>query len=180
MTAISGDPIISAFYSGKGIPVSMGREITPQKLMSIEEMAKDDPELLAQLQKGGKVLNERSVAERVAQLEKQDADKAHSVFRKNGKIIATIGTHTGITSTNGAGLYVRRILNEAAERGLNGSEMNDFISKEMEKYLGVPAQRFKSAAEAPTMGELHIEMFGDWRGDPMRDPRLYRPVDVLA
>lgn len=180
MASISGT--LPPMFPGKGIPVSMGQEITQKKLMSFEEMAKDNPELLANIRRIDAIWRSPIfIAERVAELERQDAEKVHTVFRKDGKIVATLAREGGLSTLDVSNHRdIRGIFNEAETLGLQGEAMYDFISKSLEERLGLPALRFKSAAEAPTMGEFHTEMFGDWRGDPMRDPRLYNPVDLLA
>lgn len=198
MTSING-PLMPGHFPGKGIPVSMA---TPVKLpplqkfnevakgMTTEEFARMYPEEYARNSNSKLMagIKPRTAEESYAQLEKQDAVKVHTVFRSGGKIVATYSPEGGTySSSNAAGAGTLRIMDEVAKRGLHGKAADDFISTELEKSMknfygrSLSVERFKSTAEAPTIGQLNFERTGiDWRLDPMINPFLYKSVDISA
>lgn len=197
MTSING-PVMPGHFPGMGIPVSMATSVKLPPLQKFNEVAKDaitvtqnmtDSQFSRESMEIRQGIRREFSAEAIyAQLEKQDAVKVHTVFRSGGKIVATYSPEGGTyTSSNAAGARTLRIMDEVVSRGLWGKAADDFISTELEKSMknfygrSLSVERFKSTAEAPTIGQLNFERTGiDWRLDPMINPFLYKSVDISA
>tara|TARA_R110000737_G_scaffold352955_1_gene401317 strand:+ start:6280 stop:6921 length:642 start_codon:yes stop_codon:yes gene_type:complete len=101
-----------------------------------------------------------------SQLEWQNAQKIHTAFRLNGKLVGTIGITTGFTRTgiSDRGEYTQAQA-MATEKGLTGEARADFVTRQVGEAL---KQRYGAALEVitfdpsarPTSGELNAEMFG--------------------
>ncbi|PHS78171.1 MAG: hypothetical protein COB59_08375 [Rhodospirillaceae bacterium] len=93
------------------------------------------------------------------QIAKQNADPIHTVFRANGKIVAFMGTNTGVTSTNGLG---------RVDWGASQEETAQNIKDRLTKLYGNIQMETYSAESGVTVGMAGDEMFG--RGPKMPAP----------
>jgi len=118
-----------------------------------------------------------------AQIEWQNAQPIHTTFRLNGRVVGTIGTNTGFTTTgiSAHGEYLQAHA-MADQKGLTGEARSDFVVQQVGEAL---KQRYGAAFEVithdkndrPTTGEVHAEMFGR----PAPPPEPYKPnEDELA
>ena len=110
---------------------------------------------------------ERSPAERAAQIAKQNAVEAHTVYEVNGKIVAVqYRDHTALYTANGDGRHGAQAWKDAMNLGLKGEALNDFLAGRTEEALrqkygaGLTVTHY-DAGNAPTAGELHSQIFGD-------------------
>ena len=110
---------------------------------------------------------ERSPAERAAQIAKQNAVEAHTVYEVNGKIVAVqYRNHTALYASNADGGHGSQAGKEAMNLGLKGEKLNDFLAAKTEEALrqkygaGLTVTHY-DAGNAPTAGELHSQIFGD-------------------
>lgn len=110
---------------------------------------------------------ERSPAERAAQIAKQNAVEAHTVYKANGKIV---GVHyynnTTLYTSNAVGANAYQALKEETDLGLKGEALSDFLAGKAEealrqKYGASLTVTHYDAGNAPTAGELHSQIFGD-------------------
>lgn len=146
------------------IPVSAGRALTPPTV----DLSKENPELVAASKKAlDAIRNGPSAAEMAAQIAKQAAVEADTVFRVAGKIVA-VQWQDGSTLFPGApvdGGANARGREMAAQQGLDGADANATIVREMTEAL---RQRYGSAltidtfgaSSGPTRAQLYPEMFG--------------------
>ena len=110
---------------------------------------------------------ERSPAERAAQIAKQNAVEAHTVYEVNGKIVAVqYRDHTALYTANGDGRHGAQAWKDAMNLGLKGEALNDFLAGRTEEALrqkygaGLTVTHY-DAGNAPTAGELHSQIFGN-------------------
>ena len=110
---------------------------------------------------------EMSPAERAAQIAKQDAVEAHTVYKANGKIV---GVHyynnTTLYTSNAVGANAYQALKEETDLGLKGEALSDFLAGKAEealrqKYGASLTVTHYDAGNAPTAGELHSQIFGN-------------------
>jgi len=148
MTTVNGPLSITDFTTFKAAPLKAG-----------------DPETWGGRER--KELDMPSPTERAAQLAKQRADKAHTVYKVNGKIVALHQAHGGITTaSNSDGRAAREAAEMAEARGLTGDALNDFIADKMTASLqkkygsALEVDTYSNAAAAPTAGEILDQMFG--------------------
>ena len=108
---------------------------------------------------------EMSPAERAAQIAKQNAVEAHTVYKANGKIV---GVHyynnTTLYTSNAVGANASQEWKE--ETGLKGEALSDFLAGKAEealrqKYGASLTVTHYQAGNAPTAGELHSQIFGN-------------------
>jgi Ca2+-binding RTX toxin-like protein len=100
------------------------------------------------------------------QLAWQNAQEVHTAFRLNGKLVGTIGTNTGFSSTGitDGGAY-QRAQSMADQQGLDGEERNNYIASQVSQALKIrygadlEVEVFETG-KRPTVGEMHTEMFG--------------------
>lgn len=154
-----------------GIPVAGLRQIpmTPNVYM--------DPELFKT------AVPERSEAEHAAQIAKQQAIKAHTIFRVDGKIVA-VQEENGWTlfPNSDDGAATSGIKSEAARLRLAGDAYNDFVADQIERDLrqtygaSLQVQRFEPG-QGPTMGELDFELFGNRNANPVNTAAPTLPLD---
>lgn len=110
---------------------------------------------------------EMSPAERAAQIAKQNAVEAHTVYKANGKIV---GVHyynnTTLYTSNAVGANAYQELKEETDLGLKGEALSDFLAGKAEealrqKYGASLTVTHYDAGNAPTAGELHSQIFGN-------------------
>lgn len=101
-----------------------------------------------------------SVEEDIAQLKKQDAWKVASVIRVNGKI-AVIKYQDAGTQLHGPGTRLVHLIRDQQLNGQNSEAITKRLEKELKSTYGasVKVERFNSE-NAPTSGDLQIEMYG--------------------
>lgn len=121
-----------------------------------------------------------SEAERAAQLAKQNAVEAHTVYRVDGKIVAVYYQNEWTLSVTGGGPLKGDAARIGRAQGLSGEKLNDFIAdhvtQQLRKRYGAALQVEQyERGSAPTLGELHAEIFGP---RPTQSPPSFTPARV--
>ncbi len=166
---------------GRPVPVGLGRE----KNAGVDgALATNPPEPSVQIGQIDGIVY-LSPAEQAVQQEKAMAVKAHSVFRVNGVLVATIGMD-GVTIIPGNDVGAK-IGQDIFEKGwpsnLSHEEGVEWLSRALEKRLqelypaGLTASRSENTAYMPTMGELRAEIEKSFTLAPLPIPFLEK-VDI--
>ena len=109
----------------------------------------------------------RSAAERAAQIAKQRAEPAHTVYKVGGKVIA-MHQHNGFTTfgssaDGGASTQAKKA---GAAQGLTGEALNTFVADAItaalkQKYgAALQVETYRDPATAPSSGAIEDAMFG--------------------
>ncbi|MDO9459609.1 MAG: hypothetical protein Q7N95_05780 [Alphaproteobacteria bacterium] len=150
-----------------------------------EALAKDGLELPVQIGQidGIKYL---SPAEQAAEYENAMSVTAHTVFRVDGRIVATIGKD-GVTiiPDNKLGARLHSLFEERETLGLSPEESIAWTSRELEKRLkemfpeNLVTERLGNKLFMKTMDELYAEIEKDMKLGPQPMPILAK-VDIKA
>jgi hypothetical protein len=136
--------------------------ITP----TVGPIQETDPEMLASIRTFQEMLeNPPTQADINAQIARQRADKAHTVYFLNGEVIGMQGTEGGTTFKTNPGIDVGALWREAAAKGLSEDGARDYVAEQVgaalkERYgSALTVETYDGAANAPTAGQVEDAMF---------------------